>query len=223
MDQVRSIRYAVLLIIIAVLALYTNLLRFKPVQDPRLPALAEVPRVVGNFIGSDEEVDPEYLEILRADTTLYRTYRSSEGRAVWVFIGYFKSQQENAQIHSPKHCYPGVGWSLAQEGETDITLGTETISAKHLILSNGTEKQIVLYWFSVHDGEISDEFALKWHQMKNSLLRKPQSAAFVRFSTMVHPGDTDEVTKKTLVEFIESVAPNIERILRETGFSEDEA
>ena len=42
------------------------------------------------------------------------------GSVVWLFIGYFGTQHENSQIHSPKHCYPGAGWNILDEGSTRI-------------------------------------------------------------------------------------------------------
>lgn len=214
MDQVRSIRYTILLVILVVLTAYTYLLRFRPVEDPELPVFHNVPKIVGDYIGTDEQIEPEFLTILGADATMFRSYRNGDGRAVWLFIGYFKSQQENSQIHSPKHCYPGAGWNLAKEDDAALLIGDDTISSKHLVLSNGEEKQIVLYWFSTYSGVINDEFALKWHQMKNSLLRKPQSAAFIRFSAMVNVGDAEDATREDLVKFAESITPSIKKILQ---------
>lgn len=214
MDQVRSIRYTILLIVLAALTVYTYLLRFGPVEEPEPPMLDNVPKVIEGYLGTDEQIEPEFLEILGADATMFRSYRNSDGQAVWLFIGYFKSQQENSQIHSPKHCYPGAGWNLAEEGDTELLLGDDTISGKHLVLSDGEKKQVVLYWFNTYSGTINDEFALKWHQMKNSLLRKPQSAAFIRFSAMVNAVEAEDATRENLVKFAESIAPSIEKVLQ---------
>ena len=45
----RSIRFAILLFILAALTAYTYLLRFKPVSDMRLPMLERIPKTVEGF------------------------------------------------------------------------------------------------------------------------------------------------------------------------------
>ena len=55
---------------------------------------------------------------------------------------------------------------------------------------------------------IPDEFALKFHQMKSSLLSRSQAAAFIRFSTPVTEG-SEAAARKRLLPFIEELSPAI--------------
>jgi EpsI family protein len=124
-------------------------------------------------------------------------------------------QQENSQIHSPKHCYPGSGWNILRERTTTVRpVGYDSVRpVKELEISNGQERRIVLYWFGTRSGVIKDEFALKWHQMKSSLLGREQSAAFVRFSTQVQPNEDTGAARDKLVAFVETIIPSIEKVL----------
>ena len=202
--------------LLATLVAYTYALRYRAVESPPAPPLASVPTEMGGYAGSTEAEDPETLELLGADATLFRTYRSDSGRVAWLFIGYFGTQHENSQIHSPKNCYPGAGWNILEEGSTRIALGNREIPAKSLAISDGVRTHYVLYWFSSADGIIANEFALKWNQMKNSLLGKPQATAFVRFS-MEAAGEAGSASRGDLVRFAAALAPHIEEVLRPSG------
>ncbi|MCK4237106.1 MAG: exosortase-associated EpsI family protein, partial [Candidatus Krumholzibacteria bacterium] len=67
--------------------------------------------------------------------------------------------------------------------------------------------------FSTRSGIITNEFALKWYQMKSALLRRSQSAAFIRFSMNVPPGE-DDSSREDLVRFAEAIFPYIETALK---------
>ena len=201
---------------LAALIAYTYALRYRDIESPPAPSLESVPSEIGAFTGSTEAEDPEALELLGADATLFRTYRGDSGRVAWLFIGYFGTQHENSQIHSPKHCYPGAGWNILEEGSTRIALGDGEIPARSLVISDGVRTHYILYWFSSADGIVTNEFALKWNQMKNSLLARPQATAFVRFSIDA-TGYAESASRNDLVRFAEALAPHIEEILRASG------
>jgi EpsI family protein len=192
---------------------YTYALRYRSAAPLPAPPLESIPTQIGGYVGEGEEADPEVLDILGADATIFRTYRSGPRDAVWLYIAYFARQHENSQIHSPKHCYPGSGWNIVEEGPTSLVIDGCDVPIKHLVLSNGAERQYVLYWFSGADGIITNEYALKWHQMKNSLFGRSQATAFVRFSTRMAENGGDEARGR-LVRFAETLAPHIEEVLR---------
>jgi EpsI family protein len=215
--ETMTLRSRILVIVfLAALIAYTYALRYRDIESPPVPPLDSVPMSIGPFTGSPEAEDPEALELLGADATLFRSYRSDSGRVAWLFIGYFGAQQENSQIHSPKNCYPGAGWNILEEGSTRIALGDGEIPARTLAISDGARTHYILYWFSSADGIVTNEFALKWNQMKNSLLARPQATAFVRFSIDA-TGYSESASRNDLVRFAEALAPRIEEILRASG------
>jgi EpsI family protein len=201
---------------LTVLTVYTYALRYRHLEGPPAPSLGSVPIAAAGFTNSTERASPESLENLGADATLFRVYRSGAGRLAWLFIGYFGSQREGSQIHSPKHCYPGAGWNIVEESPARVPFGEGEIPARSLAISDGVRTQYVLYWFSSADGIVTDELALKWNQMKNALLGRPQATAFVRFSTDA-TGRAGAAPKEDLVRFASALAPRIEDILRPSG------
>jgi EpsI family protein len=211
MDKVKTKKLAALIAILTLLAAYTYVLRYREVVPPDPPRLDRIPMAVGDFIGYDVYQEPASLRVLGADTTLFRSFQDDEGKVIRLFLGYFGTQHERAQIHSPKHCYPGAGWGIVAEKSAEIHSGTGVFRATHLSISDGRDRREVIYWFDTADGIINNEFVLKWYQMKRALIGKPQVSAFIRFSTVVSPAD--EISWQKIIDFIEAIVPDIRTAL----------
>lgn len=216
----RGTKYAVLIVLAAVLIAFTFSMRYRVIPAPEPPDLGLVPQEIAGYRGSDNFLEPASLGVLGADETLFRTFLRGEEPPIWLFLGYFGTQQERSQIHSPKNCYPGSGWNILQEGIITVTIPSGAIRAKRLLISDGAQRRIVIYWFSTPAGPVTDEFALKWYQATRSLLGKPQVSTFVRFSTIIDEGMGPEGTESRIVEFIARAAPIVEGALSGEGGEE---
>lgn len=140
----------------------------------KLPG-GEVPAYV------DEPIDPDFLDVLGAKEVTFRTYETIDNAPVWIFIGYFDRQKTGSQVHSPKHCYPGSGWSILSEENVPAPWGTGEIKA--LVVSDGVEKRVVHYWYQTPGRMHSDVIGLKFYLTRNAVMRKTQDVVFVRVST----------------------------------------
>ncbi|MCK4414019.1 MAG: EpsI family protein [Candidatus Eisenbacteria sp.] len=121
-------------------------------------------------------------QALAADVTLHRCFLRPDGSEVCLLVAYFAQQQVNSQIHSPRHCLPGGGWDVSSmQAATLVAAGAEQPATRMRIVRSGTA-QDVYYWFSTQSGTVTDEYALKWNLVKNSLLGRPTNAAFVRYN-----------------------------------------
>ncbi len=202
--------YAAIIALLAALIAYTFTMRYRRVEAPPPPALERIPPEIAGYAADDEALDENTLDVLGADATLVRTYRRAGEPPIRLFIGYFAAPHENSQIHSPKHCYPGSGWNILEEGRSPVAAGGAAWRAGRLLISNGVERQFVLYWYLAADGVLADEFALKWSQMKSSLLGRPRATVFVRFSTEIGANGNIEETERALVRFAGEIAPHID-------------
>ncbi len=216
MEKINTRRLLILLAILMAMTVYTYTLRYRVPPQPPPPSLELIPLDVDGYTAREEYIAPESLRLLGADTTIARSYSSGAGDIVQLFIGYFATQQENSQIHSPKHCYPGSGWDIIAESRIELRLDGRQVPVKKLLISDGTEIHLVVYWFSMLGEIVPDEFSLKWHQMKNALAARAQSAAFIRFSMAVTAGDTDRA-EDSLARFIEMISPDIQSALSHDG------
>ena len=209
----RRIKYIILLFIVSALTIYTFAMRYREIEHPAPPDLRLLPEKIAGYRGSDNFLEPASLSVLGADATLFRTFLGDDSPPIWLFLGYFGAQQEHSQIHSPKNCYPGSGWNILQEVTITVTIPDGAFRAKKLLISDGVQRRIVIYWFSTPTGPLMDEFALKWYQAKRSLSGKPQVSTFVRFSTILSDETATDTAESVIIEFIESAAPFIEQML----------
>jgi EpsI family protein len=127
--------------------------------------------------------------VLAADVTLQRCYRRTDGTEVWIFVAYFAQQQVNSQIHSPRHCVPGGGWTVSFVRQERLEIEGRSLPATRMRVRSGGESQDILYWFTTRGGTTSGEYALKWDLVKNSLAGRPTDALFVRYNTS--PADSN--------------------------------
>ena len=203
-------RLAIIVTLLLGLNLYVGMLRSRPVQPSQTAAVEDIPREVAGYTARDRGVNPQVMAVLGADQTLHRTYRAGRrARPVKIFLGYFETPRENSQIHSPKHCYPGTGWTIAHESTMPVVFGGESLDARSLKITDGDDERLVVYWFHTDSGVITNEFALKWHQMRSALLRRSQRATFVRFSAPVRDDDDWERAEHDVRRFIEILGPHV--------------
>ncbi len=164
----------------------------------------------------EEEIDAEFLDLLRAKEVVFRTYAPNENTPVWLFMGYFDQQKEGSQVHSPIHCYPGSGWSIVSEKKVPAPWGAGSIRA--LVVSDGFDERLVHYWYQTPGSVLSGVFGLKLRLTTNAIVRKPQEVVFVRISTSLQ-GDRSGAEER-LRKYSVDVKEKIESLYRnrhETG------
>ncbi len=213
MDKIKLGNLIIIVIILSLLTAYTYKLRKRDIEEPPFPDFSLIPAEAGIYGSDDYYLGIESLRVLGADTTLIRSYTGETGIEIEFFLGYFARPQENSQIHSPKHCYPGSGWDIISEDRLEIAFEMGPGYVKRLTITNGEDHRLVIYWFSINGQPIPDEFSLKYHQMKNTLLSRPQAASFIRFSTTIKPDDNKK-TEEAMLRFIERITPSIMAALK---------
>ncbi|HET9888048.1 MAG TPA: EpsI family protein [bacterium] len=181
-----------------------------PVEDVDL---ARVPLESGLFLGTDMEVGENVLRELRSDSLLLREYGEEGQSPVWVYVDYHRSQRLGAQIHSPRNCYPGGGWTVLASVDEMIEGPNGPWPACWLTLGNDHgEKRIALFWFVTRWGSSTHELALKRDLLRSSLGRRPTDAALVRLSTDAE-GAGDRAAKDRILRLLDALAPELDREL----------
>lgn len=190
-----------------------NALRFTEKQPDRMPDFSLIPLVYAEYSGT-EQVLPEFAyDILKADLSTVRDYKTADGEPVDFFLAYFKSQKYGSQIHSPKHCLPGGGWRIEEIHPFQLQLADGRVKdVNRLIISIDDYKSLMLYWYETRSGEIRNEYGLKFDLVKNSLLIRPTDAAIIRITVGVPDGDFNKATRQA-VEFVRRFYPFVEKSL----------
>lgn len=204
------------LLIVALLVLsFAIYVQARPFHD-RVPIkkdLLSFPLEFSDWNSRAYELSPSVLEQLRVTNYLMRDYRR-EDDAVSLYIGYYETQREGAQIHSPRHCLPGSGWLLkGSQARTVHIEGYRPIHVMQAVYERNGVEEVFLYWYQMKDATITNEYLLKLQMIINSLKYRRNDAAFLRLSSTV-TANLDE-TVASIESFMADFVPLLDDYLPE--------
>jgi len=175
--------------------------------SPKKP-LSNFPRRIGNWIGKEGHFDQRIYDILRVDDSFLGHYRTVDGHHVQLYIGYFKTQRQGEQIHSPKNCLPGAGWNIVRTSLEDLVIPNTNpgkIRVVKLYLEKGDQRQLVLYWFQSRGRFIHSEYKRKIYLVWDAILKNRTDGSFIR---LIAPIDKDEAdTTEHITSFAQQLIP----------------
>ena len=173
---------------------------------PPRSSFALFPREIGAWQGADMPIDSSALAALNASDHLSVNYARGDD-VINVWSAYYESQYSGNAVHSPLVCIPGGGWQVQDGGVTEIPVaGGAPLRASRLIISQGTDKQLVYFWFVEGGRHETGEYAAKFRLFANAVLHNRRDGALVRFVTPVAGGDLDRADA-TLKSFVAEAAP----------------
>lgn len=175
--------------------------------------LSTVPEKVGEWsMVRSDQMSENILANVGVEDYLMRTYTGSGGLPVSVYVGYYEQQGEKDTIHSPKHCLPGAGWSPVESGvvsfDTPGVNGGRTGAIRYVI-QNGRNRQVALYWYQSRGRNITNEYAAKVWLVVDSILRKRNDGALIRFMAAVPDGGDVEAVQARTVDFARAILPDV--------------
>ena len=193
-------------ILILLVGAFAYFLRYSRVQPDQGPDFSQIPYQLGRWEGVEQRFGEITYDVLAADTTTYRVYHDPDGRKMYLFIAYFKSQKYGGQIHSPRHCLPGGGWTIQSHENRILTGpgGTPEISVNLLKVTHDRYAEYMWYWFVTRGGVNPSEYGLKLDLVLNSLQLRPTDAVFVRFNleTDEDPANTEKIGREFAAELL---------------------
>jgi EpsI family protein len=208
MDRARA--HVTLAISLATLAAAGNALRASAPHPAPPLGLSSVALEAPAPPVEDGWMERDFLDALGAREVLHRTYGSEGGAPVWMFLGYFDRQKEGSQVHSPRHCYPGSGWNIEAEPDWAAPWGGKVRS---LVVSDGTERRLVCYWFQTDSRVVADVLPLKLELARRAVARAPQDVVFASLSTPIL--SRPEEAAERLAPLARRVHAELERLYRE--------
>ena len=181
-----------------------------PIRKP----LATFPGVLGDWQGKETAIfDAEDLSILKVSDYLVRRYVDSHGRSVLLYIGYWETQRQGAQIHSPKNCLPGSGWEPLEASLITVPLPPphRPITVNRYLIQKDAAQQLVFYWYHSQGLAIAGEVAAKIQMVKNGVVRNRTDGALVRVSSPISRSVPDHT--QNLVRYIQALYPMLSQHL----------
>ena len=204
--------------IIAILATTTGVLYARPDVDkvPASEPVGQMPKQIGSWRGTDLPIDQAVLDILGKGDFLNRVYTDPRSSApvVGLFIGYFPTQRTGQTIHSPQHCLPGAGWTFESSSYTDLKADNDqSFRVGEYVITNGEQKQFVLYWYQAHGRSVANEYASKFYLIADAMRMNRTDGALVRVITPISPSETIDDARRRAVAFTSIMAPELKRFI----------
>jgi len=203
-------RGVVAILVLAASGLFAAQLRDGRAPDVPAPDFDRLPRAIGVWRADAFPTSALAEDVLAADQTLHLRFQHPQGAVVWFFLAYFARQQVNSQIHSPRNCLPGGGWTTRAVEQRRIGWGATPQPMTHMHIARDGVAQDVFYWFQTQSGPLAGEYAVKWDLVRNSLAGRPTNAAFVRFNALTADADA-------LHELMALLHPALEDIFAQVG------
>jgi hypothetical protein len=156
------------------------------------------PTHIGNYSGVDCDTSG-LTERLKADVTLMRSYRNPSSQ---IFLLILQSKNRSS-FHPPTVCYPALGYEIEEESTDEIVIHNESwiegpwresekstvsLKVKKLMVSNGEERRVVLYFY-VKPPLLSDDITL------------------IRISALTRGEEEDEKVLTTMKDFTSEIFP----------------
>lgn len=176
--EVGQVMTARLVVVIAMVAAAgAARLALRPVDLRPWQALESLLMNLGDWHGQPGSVfSAEIVGALGVDEHVNRTYRTAGGGTASVYVGYYRSQEQGASIHSPMNCLPGAGWEPVEAERIPLAHG----AAKRVLIRKGAQQYLVIYWYQTARRVEGDEYRSRFYTVLDTIRYRRNDAALVR-------------------------------------------
>lgn len=175
------------------------------VLPPHL-SLSRFPVDLGERHGRDLALPSDVVTTLGPGQFVLRDYRA-EGKPPTNLFIYYPSLAKGNEIHSPKNCLPGAGWTPIRSGRIQIPKADGTsIEVNRFIVGKGLDRVLVLYWYQSHGRVTASEFWAKYYLVRDAVLKNRSDSALVRIvQPFAEAGEAE--AERQAVAFVKQVLP----------------
>jgi exosortase D (VPLPA-CTERM-specific) len=186
---------------------------------PQRSSFSLLPLQIGEWRGQDQALPPEIVQALQLDDYANVNFvNPGDGATLNFYAAYYASQRQGASAHSPRSCIPGGGWEI--EGFSTIRIGNvgadpAGMTVNRAIISKGTSRQLVYYWFQQRGRVVANEYLVKWYLLVDALTRHRTDGAMIRLVTPI--GSAADVARAdaVLAGFMREIAPRLNAYIPE--------
>lgn len=183
----------------------------------RLP-LNNFPLNIGRWTSMGEQViDEKAMDLLRVDDYIMRNYINDTNEVMGLYIGYFKTQREGKQIHSPRQCLPGAGWTILNSKEFLLDVGevaSESAKINYYLMGKEDQKVLYLWWYQARGRVYANEYLNKIYMIWDAVTKNRTDGALVRVHVPVFHDDVDQALQKELA-FIKLIHSELDKFIPE--------
>ena len=128
------------------------------------------------------------------------------------YVSYYDSQRKGESAHSPRVCLPGGGWVIDRFERQDVSRAGPNggaLPVNRAVMSYGTEKQLVYYWFQQRGRTLTNEYLVKWYIFWDALTRNRTDGALVRVVAQLPEGGDEADTDRLIERFAAQAVPKL--------------
>jgi len=185
------------------------------VRTPIKQPLSTFPVVLGEWhaLSSRKSTDA-VIEMLGVDDYIEYNYATPSGRELNFYAAFYESVGTGGGYHSPKNCIPGGGWGIdsVKTIEVQPAQGRSAVNVSEMLIRNGNEYQVVVYWYQNRGRIIASEYWEKIYLVLDAIFMKRRDGTFVRLMAPVQEGDIAQ-TEQLLQRFAGLAMVELEHFL----------
>jgi EpsI family protein len=171
--------------------------------------LAHFPKIIGDWktVG-DQTIDEGSMGVLQVDDYMMRTYINNKGETIGLYIGYFKTQREGKQVHSPRQCLPGAGWNTIQHAEYMLKLKNHNparVPINFHVMGKGQQRELYLWWYQGRGRIYANEYMNKFYLIWDAITQRRTDGALLRINMSITSSIEQALT--TQIDFINLFIP----------------
>ncbi len=149
-------------------------------KQPRL-SLKQFPKVIGDWkVVRNTLMTGDIIDVLMVDDYIMRTYVNSKGEGIGLYIGYFETQREGKQVHSPRQCLPGGGWGIVEQKEYYLKVpghNPDEVPINYHLIGKGADRDLFLWWYQGRGQIYADEYLNKFYLIWDAMTMRRQFGA----------------------------------------------
>jgi EpsI family protein len=175
--------------------------------------LGELPLRVGDWQGTEIDLDSGVEEILDADFNLQRRYHHPLGDYVWLYVGYYGTERGGRPEHTPWQCYPSAGWVIVRSEVVDAVpvAGQPPVQANELLVERSGERRLVHFWYqSVRRSGMLGGLDQTFDRFASRIRFGRADGSLVRFSTPIGGAEDEDTARERLRVFAREIFPLLE-------------
>lgn len=200
--------------------------------------LAELPMVVGDFVGESESPSDKELELLPSDTIIVKRVYRTPGRRIenrdLAHVSLVIAGNDSRSIHRPEVCLDGQGWTVTHSSVREVKLLSGQVLqvrdlaiVREVLMSNGTKLPLrahYIYWFVGDDVTTPSNLERQILSFSDNILHNinhrwayPSVMAWVTEGMPPEKAGqrirTDEETITMLLNLVRTMAPKFQKNL----------
>jgi len=213
-DAFSWIRFAIVAALLLVAGGFLRSRGQAEIAPPR-KALDSFPREINGWVDvKDVGISDDTREVLGDGEFLSRVYRRNPGEPlIDLFLAYFPSQRTGNTMHSPQNCLPGAGWSMSGHRQIQITGPNGPLTVNFYIISRGTDRQVVLYWYQAHGRVVASEYWAKVYLVTDAIAMNRTDGSLVRVITPALSQEPEETAVRRALDFAEPMLPFLDQYI----------